>query len=375
MLSNSQKEHLTYTAIGQVVILIGLGIFAYQYIMPGISEIKALTQTTQSAITWYNTTVKDGINYTGLSKLLEGKSERAELVKIIQSDSKTAQEIIKKPATTQSEYLAWLKWEIGKSESDKNILKIEKAKLNSIIPTMSPLSNNIEEENITLKQYVRFIENDILKKFNFDSNIVIGMQGISFWTKWSGIPENLGMFSFQLDFKWANSDISRFISYVNTAWKPDILSYTGTLSSTDTPAVMSNPLITMESFSLQDKLDLDNPNKENSGRAALKFYVRWVSKDDITYLKENLRVRLDTLKTRIDESVKWCQKDAIICASYNKKLTAFQQKYLEYQRSTGIVKSGMGGNDEIYTLSQSVNTLRSLEKELESILPKTKNNQ
>ena len=73
--------------------------------------------------------------------------------------------------------------------------------------------------------------------------------------------------------------------------------------------------------------------------------------------------------------MKSCQKDAIICASYNKKLTAFQQKYLEYQRSTGIVKSGIGGNDEIYTLSQSVNTLRSLEKELEGILPKMKNNQ
>ena len=66
---------------------------------------------------------------------------------------------------------------------------------------MSPLSNNIEEDNITLRQYVRFIESSILKRFNFDSNVVIGMQGISFGVKGSSIPENLGMFEFRLDFK------------------------------------------------------------------------------------------------------------------------------------------------------------------------------
>jgi hypothetical protein len=63
MLSNSQKEHLTYTAIGQVFTLIALGIFAYQYIIPGISEIDALSSKTQLTINSYNSIVKEGIDY------------------------------------------------------------------------------------------------------------------------------------------------------------------------------------------------------------------------------------------------------------------------------------------------------------------------
>jgi hypothetical protein len=361
MLSNSQKEHLTYTAIGQVFTLVALGIFAYQYIIPGISEIDALSSKAQTTINSYNSIVKEWFDYSGLASKLEGKPESAELIKIIQSDSTTAQAIIKKPANETKDYIDWIKWAISESDKDKAVLKLEKAKLNSIIPTMSPLSSNIEEDNITLRQYVKYIENTILKGFNFDSNVVIGMQGITFWAKGGSTPENLGMFDFRLDFKGTNGDIIRFINYVNTAWKPDILSASGIIRADNSAiAAMSNPLITMESFSLQDKLDKDNLNKENSGRATLRFYVRWVSKDDIGYLKENLRVRQLKLKTSINTNVQSCTKDPIWCASYNKKLTSFSQKYLEYERSIDSTKSSLSWNDEIYMLSQSVNTLKSI---------------
>ncbi len=373
MLSNSQKEHLTYTAIWQVFTLVALWIFSYQYILPGISDLNIVKTKAQSSVNTYNSTLTNGIEYTNLAQLLQGKSERAELIKVIQSDPRAAEAIIKKPIGIEKNYLDWLKWEIGSSEKEKEILKLEKAKLNSIIPTMSPLSNNIEEESITLRQYVRFIESSILKRFNFDSNVIIGMQGVSFGTKGGSIPENLGMFDFRFDFKWTNTNISKFIEYVNTAGKPDILSYTGTTTANDKSlAVLSNPLITMESFSLQDKLDKNNPNKENVGRAVLRFYVRWVSKDDIAYLKENLKARQLKLTTNIDENIKLCEKDSILCASYNKRLSSFQVKYREYERASNAVRISLSGNDEIYALSQSVTTLKSLEKELESILPKTK---
>ncbi len=373
MLSNSQKEHLTYTAIGQIVTLAVLWVFSYQYIMPGISDLSLLRTNAQASVNTYNTTLIKGIEYAEVAKLLQGKTERAELIKVIQSDPKAAEAIIQKPIGIEKNYLDWLKWEIGSSEKEKEILKLEKAKLNSIIPTMSPLSNNIEEDSITLRQYVRFIESSILKRFNFDSNVIIGMQGITFGTKGSNIPENLGMFDFRLDFKWTNGNIAKFIDYVNTAGKPDILSYTGTTTANDKSlAVLSNPLITMESFSLQEKLDKNNPNKENTGRATLRFYVRWVSKDDITYLKENLKARQIKLLENINENVKLCGSDSILCASYSKKLSLFQVKYREYERSSNMAKIALSWNDEIYGLSQSVNTLKSLEKEFESILPKTK---
>ncbi len=373
MLSNSQKEHLTYTAIWQIFTLVILWVFSYQYILPGIDYLGTIKTTTQSAVNSYNSTLTNGVEYANVAKLLQGKSERAELIKVIQSDPRAAEEIIKKPIGVEKNYLDWLKWEIGSSEKEKEILKLEKAKLNSIIPTMSPLSNNIEEDNLTLRLYVRYIESSLLKRFNFDSNVVIWMQGISFGTKGTNIPENVGMFEFRLDFKWTNANIIKFVEYINTAGKPDILSYTGVTTINDKSlSVLSNPLITMESFSLQEKLDKSNPNKENAGRANLRFYVRWVSRDDLTYLKENLKSRQTKLVTSIDENVKQCEKDTILCASYNKKLLMFQVKYREYERASDATKVSLFWNDEIYALTQSVNTLKSLEKEFESILPKTR---
>lgn len=178
MLSNSQKEHLTYTVIGQVVTLMAIGIFSYQYVIPGISTINANLATANEEIENYQKTYDTGISFANLGNLLSGKPERLELVKIMQSDPPETEKVIQKIGNQN--YLDWLTQSIGKSDNDKQILIQEKAKLNSIIPTMSPVSTNIEEENVTLKQYVRFIEGTILKKFNFDSNVVIGMQGITF---------------------------------------------------------------------------------------------------------------------------------------------------------------------------------------------------
>jgi hypothetical protein len=97
------------------------------------------------------------------------------------------------------------------------------------------------------------------------------------------------MYEFRLDFKATNQDIQDFIEYINETGRPDILSFTGELSKDRIPKVMSNPLITMETFSVQEKLDLDNPTKENTGRSTLRFYIRGVSKDDIQFLTENLK--------------------------------------------------------------------------------------
>ncbi len=370
MLSNSQKEHLTYTAIGQIFTLCATGIVWIQYIFPWMATIDANLASANAEISNYNTTYTDGINFTTLGSLLSGKPERLELIKIMQSDPTLTEQVIKK--TWDQSYLDWLTQSIGKSDTDKQILIQEKKKLNSIIPTMSPVSTNIEEENVTLKQYVKFIEGTILKKFNFDSNVVIGMQGITFGDKWTN-SENIGMFEFRFDFKWTNSDISRFIDFVNTAGKPDILtsnSWTFLMSKDKIPGVMSNPLMSMTSFSLQNILNPDDPNAENSGRVALKFYVRWITKDDLIYLKESLKSKKEELGKKIFDSLKWCEKDGPICESYKKRLVAFHVKYNEFSRGLDSAKVIWAGTEEIYPLSQAINTIKSLEKELDGILPK-----
>lgn len=384
MLSNSQKEHLTYTAVWQVVVIFAMAMVIYQYIMPGLKEINQLTKDAQASIESYNTTYNEGIDEWSLQRLLSAKPEYAELIKIIQSDPEYTKKILKKEnmsitGSTQYnydcrtvDYFTCVKSVLGRVDKEKESIKNEKAKLNSIIPTMSPMSNNIEENNITLREYVNYIEKSILRKFNFDSNVVIGMQWLTFWNKSDGVPESIWMYEFRLDFKATNQDIQDFIEYINETGRPDILSYTGELTKDRIPKVMSNPLITMESFSVQDKLDLDNPTKENNGRATLKFYVRWVSKDDIQFLIESLKWRRTDLSARIGESVKTCQSDGVLCASYIKKLLAFQKKFDEYSRSLGQTPILGTWPELIYTLNQTATTLKSLEQELDSILPKAK---
>jgi hypothetical protein len=373
MLSNSQKEHLTYTAIGQIVILVGLALIGYQYIFPGLTEAKNKAKAAQEVMDGYSTTLMNGIAQATLQSILSARPERAELVKIIQSDTAGAENIMKKPETARDrEYLDWLKNAIGTTEEEKKDLIKEKAKLNSIIPTMSPFSNNIEENNINLKQYVAYVERMILKEFNFDTNVIIGMQGMTFGDKKWTAPESIGMFDFRLDFRATNADILRFIEYINNSWEPTILSRTGSLSSTEIPEAMSNPLITMENLAIQDKLDIDNPTKENSGRATLRFYVRWVSKDDIKFLKESLRVRQAELEKNTTDAIKECEKDGPVC-THKKKLLTFQAKYQEYIRSLSTAKASWAWTpDEIYILNQSANTLQSLEEELVDIVPKAK---
>lgn len=71
------------------------------------------------------------------------------------------------------------------------------------------------------------------------------------------------MFDLRLDFRAPNEDVKRLVDFINTSGNPEILSQSGLLSEDQIPEIMSNPLITMESFSLQDSLDLNNPKKVN----------------------------------------------------------------------------------------------------------------
>lgn len=382
MLSNSQKEHLTYTAVWQVAVIIAMAVVVYQYIMPWLNEISQLSKDADAAIIAYSWTYNAGISDSNLQNILSSSSEYAELIKIIQTDPDYTKRILKKEnmSITGSsiykydcslvDYFTCVKSVLGRVDKEKESIKNEKAKLNSIIPTMSPFSNNIEEDNITLREYVNFIEKSILQKFHFDSNVVIGMQWLTFWKKSDGIPESIGMYEFRLDFQATNQDIQDFIEYINNTGKPDILSYTGELTKDRIPKVMSNPLITMESLSLQEKLDLDNPTKENSGRATLRFYIRWVSKDDIQFLSENLKVKRADLQARIEENVRACEKDWVMCAIYSPKLKAFQKKFDEYSRGLSETLPVGTSPEMIYALNQTATTLKSLEQELDSIIPK-----
>lgn len=371
MLTNSQKEHLTYTAIGQGAVLIGLIIWTTSYVLPWLDKIWQNIETANASVTAYNEVEKNGISYESLKTLISGRPEYTELWKIMSTDVEWTTETIKK--VWNDKYLDWLKKSIWSSAEDKNILLQEKKKLNSILPTLSPISWNIEEENITLKVYIKYIETQIIKKFNLDTELALWISTITPWMGTDGIPKNIWSISLQISFRAKNKDILAFINYLNNTGNPSILIDTGTtLSIQDIPGIMSNPLITIDDFWLDKPLDKKNGDEENWWRITLLFYVRWISKDDILYLSESVRTREESLGIAIEKAVADCKTQASFCISIQEPLNIIQKKFMEYKRSMGVLDSKNIGwwVDKITELSQRMSVLKALEAEFNEITAK-----
>ena len=366
MISTSQREHLTYTAIGQAASLVAVWLLLWLYVLPGFATISTNIETANTAIDEYTTLRDNGIPFNELLKTLTPIKSKEELVKIIQAAPKETESAIKKQG--KGEYLLWLKNAIGNSDEDKKKLVQAKQKLNSILPTMSPIGTNIDEENVTLKQYIRFIEGNILKTFDLKSNIPLGLQGIAYGDGRNGVPKNVGTFDLKLDFKATNNNIQKLINFVNNSGDPTILSDSGVITDeTKIPRVLSNPLLTIESLSLQNTLDLTRPGDLNSGRISMRFYVRGSSKDDIAFLKEAVKEREWALWKQIEAAIAECKKRDILCNNQT-RLEEFNTKYKEFLRSLGGISSG---GDPIYTINNEVNSLRSLEEEFQTLTPNT----
>lgn len=375
MLTNSQKEHLTYTAIWQVAALAVLGIIGYSYIFANLDKIDENVTKANENIEKYQHTELNGLSFEEVSEFIGKKPEYSELLKIMNADvAGTKEVLVKDAAAGDKKYLEWIKESIGRSSEEREAISQYKKKLNSILPTLSPVSGNIDEENITLKGYVRFIETQILKRFNFDSNIVLGMDGITLGQWTDGVPENIGTFDLQISFNAKNKDITNFIDFINTTGNPDLLTSSGILSKADIPAVMSNPLITLVNFWLENYINEKDPDSSNSWRATIRFYVRWASKDDVVYVRENIKVREDDLEAALVKSIDECSKKWPLCGELQKQLETFSRKFQEYKSGTsGSNVSEWESVSQIYVLSQKVNTLRTLEQEYQKIIVPTNN--
>lgn len=120
-----------------------LGIWTYSYIIPGIDTISAASTEANKNVERFKNTEKDGLSLDDLLVAIGTRKEYAELLKIMQSDVSGTKEVLKKDiASTNRPYYEWLKESIGtkSTEDEKKIINQYKKKLNSILPTLSPVS-------------------------------------------------------------------------------------------------------------------------------------------------------------------------------------------------------------------------------------------
>lgn len=365
MSTRNQREQLIHSATWQISIIVGVFIATWLYTVPLYTNISEWVTDTNIAIDKYLSTSKDWISYDTLIQKLKENSWKTDLLDIIESAPIATQEVIKKVGWAP--YLTWLDENITSSSDEKNKLTIKKARLNSILPTLSPISNNLIEETINMKKYISFIETNILKEFELDSNAALWIQAISYWKKGTDTPEEIGSFNTELTFKSTNANISKLIDYINSLGHPEILLETGSIINETPPEVMSNPLAIIDTLSLNDSLDMNNPNAENNGRVVIKFYVRGSSTSDVTLLSETIRLRREDLGKKITDLSKKCSLENT--CSHKKEFETLTRKFDEFSRVTKSIKL-TPWIEWVYKLSDQLDSIISLENELKKITGK-----
>lgn len=364
MSTRNQREQLIHSATGQISIIIGVLICSWLYTIPLYKSLSEGVVNTNAAINTYLTTSKDWIKNAELVKKLKENKWKEELIEVIEAAPGATEEAIKK--VWWGAYLTWLDENIISSAEEKSKLTLKKARLNSILPTLSPISNNLVEETINMRKYISFIETNILKEFWLDSNAALGIQNITYGKKGGDTPEEVGSFNAELTFKATNAGISKMIDYINTLGDPKILTETGNTIE-ETPGVMSNPLAMIDTLSLNETLDMNNPNAENGGRVVIKFYIRGSSPSDITYLAETIKKRKEDLGKKITTTATKCAAENT--CSRKKEYQVLTRKFEEFSRAIKVVKPTQW-IEWIYVLSNQLDSIIALENELKKITGK-----
>lgn len=362
--STGIREQLTFKAWLQWFLILASVVFTFLYTLPKIEEINAQTEQTNAVIKKYESIESNGIPANELEKTISAVWNNNELLELVKKSPTETANVIKK--TGSDPYLTWLSNSLNNSETDRKTLSDMKAKINSIIPTLSPISGNISEENITLREYISYIENTILKNFGITSLSPLGIDWVKYEEKDGKVVNPIGSFVVDLNFKTSNANLSKLLDFIKETGKPDILSDTGTLVTI--PKVMSNPLITVDSLSLAQIIDPRFPNQENSGRIALKFYVRGSSAADSSFLLESFTKKKVELEQSIEKRIKECSANASTCME-SENLQNFAKKEADFAKvfTATIDQKKWNPVETVYFLSQQFHTLESLKKELESI--------
>lgn len=169
------------------------------------------------------------------------------------------------------------------------------------------MSNNRDSKSVTLREYIAFVEENILAKYQIESLSAIGIDGVKYQeTKEGGLSHPVGELNMELNFKATNKNIIDLLNFIHSSGEPSVLAHEGILENP--PGMMSNPLITIKSLSLAKLLNPSEPFAENSGRLSLTFYVRGSSTTDANYLLEAFGKRKTALGEDITKQLEECKK-------------------------------------------------------------------
>ncbi len=368
------KERLTYALVGHIFLIMVSVLALILYILPKLETINKKTQETNESIHTYEDTYENGISTEKILSLTQKNVRKQDFHILVKNNKKAVTQVIKKNGP-QKKYLDWLNEELKNSDEDMKKLQIIKAKMNSIIPTLSPAWKIIDEKHTSLKDYVTFIENELLSKYNVKSDSPISIEKVTYAKDTKNSPMgNIGFIDISLQFEGTNKNIYDFLDSIYKFGNTEILTQTGRVitSIDEVPAVMSNPLVTVESLTLNNEINIDTDKTkefENAGTIILRFYVRGSSHSDALFLANEVKLRKQKLKKEVTSLIELCEKEKIPCdQSTQEKLGAFDAKYSEFLRMAQSGKIGKTtSTSTISQLAEQIQTLRTFNDEFTTV--------
>lgn len=317
-------------------LLIICAILAYFYynIYPQLNAIQEVAAWVQTNFDYNERIKKNWISSEDLTKILAKNVKKKDNLQEILKDKNEILKLVGKPATYKWNYLEWVAEELLKKNEFEEELRKNDEIIANIIPDYYPLwieNKEIKEANeladlknrINLYSFIYYIEDNILKKYNFVSNSAIWINNVKFenWKSWSG---TIWTFSFKLDFKWKNSDIRSFLDRIQDSWKIEIKDWKINPKNPDSSLTsLNNLLITINDLSLTELLT--DPSKENTWIITLNFYVKSVDPKDVLETKKRVIERIWELKTLVTKWISICSNWADKCRNNTEIATAMSE--------------------------------------------------
>lgn len=278
----SNQEQLKYTVGLQIGVTIAAIVFTMMYTRPKFETIQAQTVATNAVLQKYEQMYNEGISYSLLSDAVTRVGNNAELSELIVKNPEKVKEFLAKTDAEKS-YSDWLSAQMNASEDDKIRFLDAQTKINSIIPSLSPISNHQNAKSVTLRDYVTFVEKELLSQHGIQSDSPVGIVGVKYQEDEEGnIKHPVGEFLATFSIKGTNGNIWKMLNFLAPLGNPALLFEEGIAKNL--PAVMSNPLVTIDKITLKDIPTASNFDAMNEGQLVLKFYVRGSSTMDMNYL-------------------------------------------------------------------------------------------
>lgn len=378
-MEKKEQQKIIIWIITKIILITWLIFVIYYFIIPkyslyneNINNINNINNEIKSInLSWFS--------LDSLKKVLSSNAVDKSIINLLSQKDKIVN-IIKKPNNYTWDYLSWTSEEVLKEVDINKEIETNNKIIWDIIPTFLDYYDNPKnidvtwdiKNKITIDNFIVYIEDQILKKYNLESYVSIWINDIVFEKNES----NIWNFKINIDFSWKNIDIKNLLKHIYESWKITITKDWKLLqdkSITNNNWLSSNLLITIEDLSLGNLFDESSENNSllNKWKMTLRFYVRWIGFDYFVKIKNKIQQECDALLKNINEKSSLCDTKNTNCNNeqFNKAVSVIKLLNSE----TSIIKDKLDEFNKKVTITnfnQEIDNLFKIYSSLQTIQSK-----